>query len=222
MCGLVTILWSTPPTDSPANLYLDVCGWRKLTTASSTAGINDGPYVGANVRIYAQTAFTLVELLVVLVIIGLLMSVTTLSFKGPYQAAQLQNAVEQMQLVDRHIRDYCRRHSLATDLVIDLDAGTIEIRTNGKEQDGLFHAISNPIKLDRVWTAQGLAQAGRIIIHVSPLGQSRTYAIRLRNAAGATQWVLFAGITGKSRQADLEHELSEIFDVLASARPDAT
>lgn len=167
-------------------------------------------------------AFTLIELLVVLIIVALLMSAVTLSLKGPYQAAQLQNAIEQMQLVDRQLRDRARRTGTGTDMIVDLDKKGIEIRRHGAtgNDDQVVELLGN-IEVDRVLTARGRSENGRITLRCSSLGHTPTYALRLRIGARQTKWVMFTGITGEAMEADHENELSAAFALLAAARPDA-
>jgi type II secretion system protein H len=167
-------------------------------------------------------AFTLIELLVVLIIVALLMAVVTLSLKGPYQAAQLQNAAEQMQLVDRQLRDHARRIGAGSDVIVDLDKQSIEIRRHGGtgNDDQVIELLGN-VEVDRVLTAQGRSENGRVTLRCSSLGHTPTYALRLRIGQRQSKWVLFTGITGETMEADHENELSAVFALLAAARPDA-
>ncbi len=169
-----------------------------------------------------RRGFTLIELLVVLIIVALLMAAVTLSMKGPYQAAQLQNAIEQMQLVDRQLRNHARRTVRSSDMIIDLDNNRIEVRrpgTTGDERQ-LVELLGN-IEVDRLLTARGRSENGRVSLRFSPLGHSPTYALRLNiGGGGNTKWVMFTGITGEATEADYENEISAAFELLAAARPD--
>jgi len=169
-----------------------------------------------------KPAFTLIELLVVLIVVALLMAVVTLSMKAPYQAAQLQNAIEQMQLVDRQLRDRSRRTGAGSDVIVDLDGRNVEIRRHrATGDDGQIIQFLGNIEVDRVLTARGRSDNGRVTLRFSSLGHTPTYALRLRIGRGNSKWVMFTGITGEATEADRENELSAAFDLLAAARPDA-
>lgn len=168
-----------------------------------------------------KSGFTLIELLVVLIVVALLMAVVTLSLKGPYQAAQLQNAAEQMQLVDRQLRDHARRTGSGSDVIVDLDKKSIEIRRHGAGNDDQVVELLGNIEVDRLLTARGGSENGRTTLRFSSLGHTPTYALRLRIGGGNSKWVMFTGITGEATEADHEHEISAVFALLAAARPDA-
>jgi type II secretion system protein H len=177
----------------------------------------------SDLGIRPRRGFTLIELLVVLIIMALLMSVVTLSLKGPYQAAQLQNAAEQLQLVDRQLRDHARRTGIGSDVIVDLDKRSIEIRRHGATgNDDRDVALLGNIEVDRVLTARGRSENGRVTLRCSSLGHTPTYALRLRIGSRQSKWVMFTGITGEAMEADHENELSAAFALLAAARPDAT
>ena len=170
----------------------------------------------------SRAAFTLIELLVVLIVVALLMAAVTLSMKGPYQTAQLQNSIEQVQLVDRQLRDHSRRTRIGNVLIVDLDKKCVEIRRPGVvADDGQIVQLLGNIEVDRLLIARGKSENGRVMLQFSSLGHSQTYALRLRVGRDVTKWVMFSGITGEAIEADHENEIAAAFALLAAARPDA-
>src|SRR5215208_2650090 len=124
-------------------------------------------------------AFTLIEIMVVIVIMALLTSAAALSFTGPLRAAQAQDGIEQIRAFDASSRVYARRFGKDITLVFDISRGTL-LRREGVRFEPLYQAhLPHGCSIERVRSGDRIADSGEIAILCSPLGLSRSYAVHL-------------------------------------------
>lgn len=173
----------------------------------------------------SRTAFTLIELMAVLTIIGLLIAVAVVSLKDVCRAARIQYANEQLLAFDRRAREHSALHGQRATITIDLDKNTLASRA----RDAHGRPVSTTLRLggaariDRVRLGRRTIDYGRATINVSDRGTTLTYAVRLRGGAGSAHWFLFAGLTGQTTQFDndTEIQLDKLLAALAAKRIDA-
>lgn len=161
-----------------------------------------------------RRAFSLIEAVLVLALMALLMGGATLVLRGRLSSERLGDAVGRLVEFDRVTREVAQSQTRKCELRFDLNVGTLT-RAAG--------AIFNPggaYRISRVRTDAGLSQAGELSIPFSRRGQSPTYAMMLESKT-QRQWIVVAGMTGKSVLIQDEHELDEIFRDSADDRRDA-
>jgi prepilin-type N-terminal cleavage/methylation domain-containing protein len=163
-----------------------------------------------------RSAFTLIEMLVVLVLAAILATIVTVSMTRSVRAAQAEDVAGRIATYDRLARDYCRRFGKPGRLVFDLGSGTItrvagETDTVSPENVGGALHLPSGVVLSSVVTESGTATAGSVSIHCSADGQTPSYAIELTDVRGQQSWIVTAGLTGKTLKVSDGQEVQDIF-----------
>lgn len=168
-------------------------------------------------------AFTLIEMIVVLAIMGMLAAVVVVSLRGPLQAGRLQSACEQIVMVDRQLRQRNVKNDRPLEMTIDLK--TSELKTIDLEgSDTLARSVKfgHSIRIDRFVSADRQADYGLVSVRYGKQGQSPTYAVRISSGSGLHQWLLFAGLTGKVYWIENEEEIQSTIRLLTRERVHAS
>jgi prepilin-type N-terminal cleavage/methylation domain-containing protein len=159
-------------------------------------------------------AFTLIEMIVVIVLIGLLSAAVVMSFARPVQKVRARDAVEMVRALDESMRAQARRSGQTAQIVIDLSARTLA-RRDGAGNVVFEAALPTGIEIDRFRNADEDLSSAHAVVSCSPLGLTRTYAVHL-SGPGLDQWLLFAGLSGDAMVIKDEATLDSIF--LAQSR----
>src|SRR6266566_4165086 len=155
-------------------------------------------------------AFTLIEMMTALVVLGVLTAAAVLSFSAPVERARMVEAVEQVKYLDASSRDLARRFGRNVQIVFDVSEGTME-RREGRGREASFSThLASPIRIEAVRTAGDLKEYGEVSIDVSSLGISQTYAVKLAGPQG-TRWVLISGLAGESQVLMDNGDMESIF-----------
>jgi prepilin-type N-terminal cleavage/methylation domain-containing protein len=156
-------------------------------------------------------AFTLLETLAAVVILGLLVSLAAWNFAAPLRRARFDQVVEQVRYLDSSTRQLARDSGRPLRLTIDLDRGTLT-RLDASGTRELFRDADLPtaIRIDRVRTQSDERDGGSAQIDISPLGLSPSYAIRLA-AADRRQWVFVSGLGGQVKVVSDDSQIAAIF-----------
>lgn len=158
-----------------------------------------------------RAAFSLVELLSVLVISTLVAAAVVVNWKGNLSSARMTAALETIIELDRQTR----RHTL----------------THGKRCVMQFHAAKHRISVTR-W--QGKHELTRTLalnpavqitqwghgsnqIVFAARGNSPTYFVRLTDGQQTNRWLLFAGGTGQHHIFEHEEDLFQLLRTIRSA-----
>jgi prepilin-type N-terminal cleavage/methylation domain-containing protein len=167
-----------------------------------------------------RRGFTLVELLAVLVLLAILAGSAALSLRGPYRAAQLENALESAALADNQVRDYARRCGKPAQIVVRIETGAIAGVTAADGFVDVARFRTHVACLDEVIVGGRRSDCGETAIPVSPRGWTPTYALRFQMSKGGHRWLAFLGVTGQTLRIDDERELETLWR-LQPQRPDA-
>ena len=179
--------------------------------------------------------FTLMEVAVCLVLLGLLAGVVVLSLEETRQRATWASVVERVTAADAHCRDTAERLGRPVTLVLDLEGGEGgTLRRGGGESD------SSPVEAggSGLWRmppryrlvslrVQGQAEEvyRQTAIPFSLDGRSPTYAVQVEGPRRETRWLLVAGQTGRVTEFDHEESITSILETLQThggeAWPDA-
>ena len=165
-------------------------------------------------------AFTLIETLVAVVILGLLAGLATWSFSGPLRRASFDEAVEQIRHLDATSRHLARETGRPVRMVLDAGAGSLS-RRSSREAAGDVYSTKLPpgVRIDRIRTP-ALNDTATARIDVSQSGLSPSYAVRLAGPDWR-RWVFVAGLSGELRVISDDAEISAIFEAAQAARRDA-
>jgi prepilin-type N-terminal cleavage/methylation domain-containing protein len=162
---------------------------------------------------HRRCAFTLVETLAAVVILGLLVGLAAWSFAGPLRRARLDQAVEQIRFVDASTRQLARDTGGSFRISIDAERATVgRIDSSNRRADSFLPA---GVRIERVWTASGGASG----VDVSRLGLSESYAVLLGGAKWR-RWVFVSGLSGEARVFSDDGSIDQIFSE-TTARRDA-
>lgn len=186
-----------------------------------------------------SAAFTLIEVMAVVALLGLLAGATAWSLAGEARRQTREDLIEQIVQTDLHCRVAATRTGQSHELVIDLDEQAIWRR--GPEQSESENAshrmkVAGDYRIDRVLTSEVVSgskhgnggdsfvqiDTGGMVIVCGPAGCTTSYALRIAHEpTGELQWLLIAGLTGQSILINDESEIEDIFTQLATGRTDA-
>jgi prepilin-type N-terminal cleavage/methylation domain-containing protein len=183
-----------------------------------------------------RRAFTLIEVLAVVALLGLLAGATAWSLAGAAQRATFDEVAGRIAHADRMARFAGQRIGRPTVLTIDLDKQWL-IRRIAREDGSVETApalgVPRDMRIERVVLAgeprsgdMNTRRPGRHIdrgqveIAYSTHGRSVTYGLRLEGEDDS-RWLVFAGLTGQMTEIDDEDEVDNLFELLTSGRPDA-
>jgi len=183
-----------------------------------------------------RRAFTLIEVLAVIALLGLLAGATAWSLAGTAQRASVDEMVGRIAHADRMARFAAQRLGQPTVLVIDLDKQRLVRRVtlpDGTIESAPALGIPAELRLDRLVMPgePGSAEVntrrpgrhfdrGEVTINFSAQGRSVSYGLRLADDEGS-RWLVFAGLTGQMTEINDEDEMDNLFALLTSGRPDA-
>lgn len=160
-------------------------------------------------------AFTLLELLVVLAIMGLLAAVAVIRLQGPLRDARMDDVVQRIAFTDGQVRFYSQRFACPTRLVYDLDENSVYAESDMSDGVRHFHfALPDTLRVARVRTVRGDSGRGKTTIEVTSDGHTPTYAVRLDSSDQRTRWLLFAGLTGQVIRLKAEADVQELLGLV--------
>ncbi len=166
---------------------------------------------------YSRRAFTLVETMVAVIILGLLATAVAWSFRAPLRRARMSEAIEQVKYLDVSSRDFARRFGRGVEIVFDVSEGTLERREGPRAEASFRTGIASPFRIEAVRTRARTEEYGETSIAVSPLGLSQTYAVKLVGPE-AQRWVIVTGLGGEILTLADDAQVEAIFAKVAPGR----
>ena len=175
-----------------------------------------------------RAAFTLIEIIAVVAVIGLLAGATALSLGDSAGRARRADAVSTIAHADRMARLAGERLGRPCVLHYDLDDQRIVRELPGAGVMAASHpiALGRDVWIDRLVTAGSVNrpprthESGDVAVAVSTAGRSETYAVRLAFDDGQT-WLVFAGLTGQMTVIEHDEQVDNLVRLLATGRSDA-
>ena len=177
-------------------------------------------------------AFTLIEVMAVVALLGLLAGATAWVMTEDAQRSSTERVIGQISHLDRMTRFTARRLGRPATLQFDLDAQQIRRQhADGYESHRqTLHTFTMPVdrRVDRIVASAGSGDEGRMDtansgsfdVPYSADGRSSSFAVRLTSVEGE-RWLVFAGTTGQITLIDDEREVHNLFSMLTTGRPDA-
>ncbi len=142
-----------------------------------------------------RNAFTLIELVVVMVLLALLASLTVYSLSGTMDRQRMSQAIETVEMFDARARRAARSSRCTITATIDPRRGELSIDTNREGQDVSYRLPSRVTVSDLRFGKTSVA--GRESrFKINGQGRSATYAIQLQRGE-LTQWLVVLGISGQ-------------------------
>lgn len=186
-----------------------------------------------------RPAFTMIEVLAVVALLGILAAATTWSLASDARRVSRDNVMDQLANADQVARVAARRSGQRCVLEFDLDTQTVRrVGFDQYDQRQAAHSLKLPADCriaqvlladSRVRSSGALRQTvavqtdwGRVAIPVSSTGRSPTYAVQVKAGDEAEgQWLMCSGLTGQVSVVEHEADLDRLFALLATGRPDA-
>ena len=166
-----------------------------------------------------RRAFTLIELLAVIVLLGIISTAAALTFRSSLQAANSTEAINQARYLDSTARQRAQRFNQPVELIFDVTNGTISRREGSKRNDESFTAsLPRGFSIDQINIAGNSIFNGAATINCSSTGLTPSYAVHLIGP-NFDQWLLFAGLSG---QITFIRDEETIQDILAPTRRGAS
>lgn len=147
-----------------------------------------------------RAAFTLIELLAVVAILGLFAAVASISVRGSITAARQQLKWQRLQTMDTTLRAQCRRLRQPATVRVNLDDGTWERQTSGMQP----LRIAETSHLTAISTHGLISRTGEVTLMYLADGTSDSYAV-LMSEGTKQRWKLVCGGTGQWIE-ELSHE----------------
>ncbi|MCC6680517.1 MAG: prepilin-type N-terminal cleavage/methylation domain-containing protein [Phycisphaeraceae bacterium] len=164
--------------------------------------------------------FTLVEVAACLVIVGLLVSMVTVSLSGVRQIHELNDVVNRLQTLDKQARVHARRFDRETRLVFDMDNQGVESRL-GQESYATIQETTRwdvPAGFELTGVRIKGSQQGwadhEVEVPFTTGGYSPTYSLHLSGQNGEERFLIFAGLSGHMWSSDSKEQVDAVFSLL--------
>ena len=171
--------------------------------------------------------FTLLEMVVVVLVLGLLSSVAVLQFGHLLGPAEMNDAADRLRHADAICRAYSRRFGRPVELTVNAKNSILMCR-DSTEPALWNYRIQLPrgARIYKVWSSNsngnssdppaGVTKYGEISIIFGSSGLSHSYAVEIgrhdaRQGGNRSRWLFVAGLTGQVTEVPNEHDMDEIF-----------
>lgn len=158
-------------------------------------------------------AFTLIELLCVLVIISLFSGLVVIGLAGPLKRATNGHQLSMVSSLDQLARLQAKHKNTTVQLTFDLDAG-LAYRSELESTTRIGHAerLTNAV----IMISSGVLDSGTHHVIMNANGTSESYAVGLQDSRKES-WILIAGQTGQATKLTREEDVDAVLQV---TRPD--
>ena len=156
-----------------------------------------------------RAAFTLVEVVAVLVILGIIASGTVWSLGPHVRMLRLNAALDRIEAFDRRVRILARRHRQPLGLTISASKGTLSVPNPKVNLPSM--QLGDGIRIDRVRSRRGDRRFGDTTIGIASNGRSEAYAIRLSTSDDRHVWCAVLGSTGQAVRLTKEGDVNALF-----------
>ncbi len=164
------------------------------------------------------SAFTLIEMLVAVVLLGIISTAAALSFRSSIHSASATDATAQIKYLDSTSRQRAQRFNQPVQIIFDLTNSTLSRREGNKKSEPSFTAsLPRGFSIDEVNIAGQSTFNGENAVTCSPAGLSPSYAVHLVGP-DFDRWLLFAGLSG---QMTLIKNEATVQDILSPSRNSA-
>ncbi len=166
-----------------------------------------------------RNAFSLIELTVVLLILGIGAAAAALRIAGPMRNARTDDVVDQVRQFDHVTRQWALAHNRPARLVVDLSTGRLS-RTDaeGRELGSEPLALPGNVAIAELHVRGRRMGVGQVSISCSPAGRTPTYGIVLEETGGRRRRLIFAGLTGEFTEIDDPEVFGAILAAAGSRR----
>ena len=160
------------------------------------------------------TGFTLIELTVVLLIMGIIAAIVTLKISGPVSQVKLQDVAERIKQFDIHTRSYARQHGKALRVDVDLSKNCISRWDNAGNQLGQPLKLPSNFSIEKCQVASQQQVRNATLLKYSSQGMTHSYAIKLADKS-QSKWIFIIGLTGELVELENEQNVQKIMESLS-------
>ena len=164
-----------------------------------------------------RNGFTLIELMVVVVIIGLITTSVVLRTGGITHQARVKWSIDRIQSTDQLLREFSYRNNQLANLEFELGQGALKYYFNNDEKTGTTYQLSRGIKiLGYLNRDKFLDQDSHETLNVSYSlqGTTTTYALQIGQTSQDSIWLLFSGLTGQVTQWEDRNAVESILKTI--------
>jgi prepilin-type N-terminal cleavage/methylation domain-containing protein len=162
-----------------------------------------------------RRAFTLVEIMAVILLATILSTAVMVSLAGPKRQATLQDVIQRLAATDHRLRQQALESGKPVTIRYDQSAGKLLRLEDDGGQTTVFD-FPDAAALAEVRCAAANDDGS---MTCSSLGIMPTYAVALQPKNSPPQWIVFAGLSGDDVKAKDEKEVDAIFANLAPPQP---
>ena len=155
-----------------------------------------------------HSAFTLLEVVAVMVMLGLLSTVAVVSLSGTLDRYRLNRAVEMVELFDARARRQAGNQRTPVDASIQLNRNRLLIESPNDTKDRVF-GLPSGVQISSVRLSRNSVAGRQLDLRYSRDGVSPTYAIQLQRG-DKSHWLVILGISGQIIHSSSEGEVNEI------------
>ncbi|MFK8113466.1 MAG: Tfp pilus assembly protein FimT/FimU [Rubripirellula sp.] len=152
-------------------------------------------------------AFTLIELVVVMVILGIIASIAVLSLGSTTDRYQLSQATRTFQLFDARARREARSLRRTIETTIEKQQGRLIIDRPARK-----FRLPSSVEIGKVRMGRVSTRLSSVEINYSREGTSPTYAVEFRRGK-LTQWLVVLGRSGQVITLDQEGEVNALLSI---------
>lgn len=163
----------------------------------------------------ARAAFTLIELVAVIVVASLVSAVVMIRWSSVHHPAMVESTLQKLEFVDQHLRRFARSRGRACGIEFDQERNRIRKVYGGEEEKhAAWESIGGAIRLEEIRVGGERPRGRTAVIPVSRVGTSPTYGLHLTGPGQREAWLVFAGISGELIPCDTERQWHATFDLL--------
>lgn len=155
-------------------------------------------------------AFTLIELVIVIVIMAILSTLAVLSLRGTMDRYMLSRAAETIERFDARARRDASLLRQPIRAAIDRNRKRLTIDTS--RTDNAQYRLPRRVEVGKIRLGRRVTVGNRFEIQFSRRGASPTYAVELRRG-DMSQWLLVLGTSGQVVPLSSEGEVDAILSL---------
>ena len=161
-----------------------------------------------------RPAFTLIELIVVIAILGLLTAIASLSLGGVMDRYQLSRAAETIEAFDGRARRSARLSREALDAIIRRSNRELVVKlpSHSPGNPMASYRLPRSVEINDVKIGRQAITARDVTLNINDQGRSESYALQLRRGK-MIRWLVVLGISGQVIPVDSEEEADALLSL---------
>lgn len=160
----------------------------------------------------SHTAFTLIETVAVVVIVGLLATAAMTIYSRHDRSVELEAAMERLGTIDQFARRMAKRHGERVELYFELRSSLVRVIDPAAEaSEELMMALPSGYIVQQVTQNDRRTNHDAHTIAYSSLGIAPTFGVTMIDPKGKSHHLAIAGLTGQIKEMPNEHSVDRLF-----------